>query len=199
MRTGFFSTDTQQDVIESLQTALEYCERAASDPQKWKWFVIALHSAVQGAMVMVLERGNGLQALTARSREQWLRAYEAKKDLPEVYLNYFMELYQDIRTDAALTYVHSEKFQARKHHDASMRKLNDLRNNWIHFAPKTWSIEALYVIRAARPVVEVLGFLLTKSQAFFWNNPRLAEVARTLLELLSAKLERLETIEESAS
>jgi hypothetical protein len=198
MRTGFFSTDTQQDVIESLQTALEYAERAASDPQKWKWFVIALHSAAQGTMVLVLERGNGLQALTARSRDQWLKAYEARKDLPEVYLNYFMELYQDIKTDAALPYVHSEKFRAQKHHDAAMQKLNDLRNKWIHFTPKMWSIEAIYVVRTTRSVVEVLSFLLTKSQAFFWHDARSAETARFLIDSLGAKLERLETIEDAA-
>lgn len=195
MRTGFFSTDTQQDVVESLQTALEYSERVATDPGKWKWFVIALHSAAQGAMVLALERGNGLQALRTRSREQWLQAYEAKKELPEVYLNYFMELYEDVKTGAALPYVHSEKFQAQKHHDASMKKLNELRNKWIHFTPKTWSIEALWIARTSRPVLEVLSFLLTKSQAFFWHDPALADRARSLLESLSSKLDQIETIE----
>jgi hypothetical protein len=195
MRQGFFSTDTQQDVVESLQAALEYSERVSQDPQKWKWFVIALHSATQGAMVLVLERGNGLQALTARSREQWFKAYEARQDLPEVFLNYFMELYEDVKNDAALPYVHSDRFVSEKQRDLAMKKLNDLRNKWIHFTPKTWSIEALYVARTCRPVLEVLSFLLTRSQALFWNHPRLAETARSLLSSLTVKLEEIETIE----
>jgi hypothetical protein len=195
MRAGFFTTDTQKDVVESIEAALEYSHRVSADPHKWKWFVIALHSAVQGAMVLVLERGNGLQALKARSREQWLKAYEARKELPDVELNYFMELYQDIKTDAALPYVMSEKFFARKEHDSSMKKLNDLRNNWMHFTPKTWSIESLYVARTSQPVLEVLSFLLTRSQAFFWSHPGLAERARSVLASLSSKLQEIESIE----
>ena len=146
-------------------------------------------------MVLVLERGNGLQALKERSRKQWVEAYYAEKDLPLVQLNFFMELYRDIKTDAARPYVHSRLFASEPRHDDAMEQLNNLRNDWIHFTPKGWSIEALYVARAAIPVVEVLSFLLTESMAFFWSDPARADSTKALLGSLNKNLRGIESAE----
>jgi len=74
-----------------------------------------------------------------------------------------------------------------------MGYLNTLRNEWIHFTPKNWSIEVAYVANTSRSTVEVLTFLLTASCAFFWHEPTLAERAAFLLHSLTTRLQEVES------
>jgi len=42
-----------------------------------------------------------------------------------------------------LCYVHGKKFIVKPDHDWAVKKLNELRNQFVHFAPKGWSLDLL--------------------------------------------------------
>ena len=48
----YWRSDTESDAIASLSAAADFLKFAREDWDYWKWSVIALHSAVQGILVL---------------------------------------------------------------------------------------------------------------------------------------------------
>lgn len=62
---------------------------------------------------------------------------------PEERMDIFLSLYEKIKSDVVCRYTGSTRFVPDPRHDESMRKLNQQRNDFIHFLPKVWSVEDL--------------------------------------------------------
>jgi hypothetical protein len=71
------------DVVTSLETAQQFCSRVTLDDIYWKWALIAVHSGVQGFMVLALEHGNALLAIKNDIAAKWLKAHDAVTPYPE--------------------------------------------------------------------------------------------------------------------
>ena len=56
----YASFDEQRDAVFSLQLVSELLEKTEANPQYWKWVIIALHSSLQGFMVLALKGSDGL-------------------------------------------------------------------------------------------------------------------------------------------
>jgi hypothetical protein len=137
----YLRTNHWIDAVTSLETAQEFCSRVTLDETYWKWTLIAVHSGVQGFMVLALEHGNALLAMKNDIAARWLKAHNAGAPYPEEKMDFFLNLYEKVKSDAVCRYVESKKFVPGPSHDYSMKKLNELRNNFIHFLPKVWSVE----------------------------------------------------------
>ena len=72
----FIHTDESQDVLISLNHCFESLRRVRESPGEWKWVILSLHSAVQGAMVCHLSGTAGVGALTSESAKRTLARHD---------------------------------------------------------------------------------------------------------------------------
>ena len=106
-------TDEFLETVSALEAAADELERARTDPYRWKWAILALHSALQGMMVIALQ------------------------DSQDSKLKPFLELYDGIKSDFMLLLGDSKKFAPGRTLDTSIKDLNQLRDQFVHFTPGT--------------------------------------------------------------
>jgi len=156
-------TNETEEAISALEMLSEICPTLISDSYRWKWAIIATHNSLQGFMVLALRQGNGLLALKDKISQEWLKAHREGGKYPVEKLDNFLNLYKKIKSDRMLCYVHSKKFIAKDDHNWSVKKLNDLRNEFIHFVPKGWSLELLGLPEICLSCIEIVEFLCWES------------------------------------
>ncbi len=159
-------TDEHEEAVSALEMVAEAGTSISSDSYRWKWVIISAHNALQGFMVLALRNGNGLLALKDNIAAQWLKAYrewlKANREggkFPVEKLDTFLNLYKKIKSDRMLCYVHSKIFEASDDHDRSVKKLNQIRNKFIHFVPKSWLLELTGLPQICLHCLEIIQFL----------------------------------------
>jgi hypothetical protein len=154
--------DEEFDAISSLEILAANLCKVIDSPHHWKWVFISLHNALQGFMVLSLQGTNSLNVLTPKSAREWLEGYESGRPLKNpTKLDYFLELYGKIKSDAMIIWSNSKPFVPNSTQDRSVRRINDFRNVLIHYIPassafnmKTRTQDLLDVI----PIIESLAF-----------------------------------------
>lgn len=197
MRNEYLRTDHWIDAVASLEAAQEFCARITLDEHRWKWVLIAIHSTVQGFMALALEHGNGLLVLRDDIRTKWLKAHESGEPYPEEKMDFFLSLYKKIKSDDVCRYYGSKKFIAEPSHDYSMKKLNELRNDYIHFRPKGWSIELAGLPSVALNCLDVAKFLAFDSFTIIWHDGELRTRAEQSFDVVQAELKVIEALYEA--
>lgn len=194
----WLTTDESEEVVSALEMTAEMGKRLPQDKYAWKWVILSLHSALQGFMVLALRQGNGLLALTTKSRNKWLEEYRKEgkideKKFPKEFVDSFPNLYKKIKSDAMLAYVHSKKFEPIDSQDWSVGKLNELRNDFIHFLPRTWIIEISGLPKVCLDCLEIIQFLAWESGNILFHKEPLRDRARNALRESMEKFGKLET------
>ena len=137
MTTQWLRTDEKEDLISSLKMIDVAVRSLPADEQMWKWVVISTHAAVQGMFVVRLESGDSFEVSKPKGVEKWLAAHRGDRNYPELKMDYFTELYGKVKSGK----VQGFNFQPNSTRDENITRLNSLRNDFIHFMPKGWSIE----------------------------------------------------------
>jgi len=153
-------TDEREDVLSSLKMFNDSIDKALQEEAYWKWAVISIHSSVQSLMAFHLGFGNDLLVMRQQDAEAWLEAHENETDYPEVQMDGFLNLYKKIKKHEILGY----KFTPQGQEGRSVKRINTLRNEFIHFMPKGWSIEVTYmteVFSDCLNIIERLGIGLS--------------------------------------
>jgi len=189
---AYLRTDQWIDAVFSLESAVQFSNRTESDATWWKWLIVSVHATVQGFMVLALERGNSLAVMKPHIAKAWLKAYENGTRFPDEKMDFFLELYEKIKDATVPGYFGSKPFSPEATHDESMRKLNDFRNDFIHFMPKGWSLELVGLPRIAGDCAQIAEFLAWESGHVLWHDAALSERAKVAFEALRRKLRRLE-------
>lgn len=182
-------TDEAEDVAASARHALVCWNLQRRDPQAWKWFALALHSALQGACVCYLTTTSGVGALTPENTAKWLNYFEvsrtdAQARPPAAKLLSLPELLKAVRiTDS----VGSGAGLSVSISDAEYRRLksfhDDIRNQFIHFAPQGWSIETSGSGEIATIACGIIQQIAEEGWAFrhksaAWRSALLANLSR---------------------
>jgi hypothetical protein len=140
-------TDAVTEAVRALEKAAELLPTVEHDSYQWKWVLIALHNAVQGFMVLVLQGSWHVRTLRQNHAKRLIRAYEEEVAKPahertfdwlfeEVQLATFMELYGKVQDEKELPMSMVTKVLVPEGtQTSSMEKLNRLRNQFIHFVP----------------------------------------------------------------
>ena len=179
---SFVHTDERLDVLASLeQCALSLIETKRSDCA-WKWAVLSLHSALQGAMICHLSGTAQVGALTERSAARWHDWHEKDRrgeidrvedgagefgipsrrikhpsdKLLEDYVASARELFKRLTSVPSRLESAGGPIVVTSKHRKSFRRLHDLRNAFTHFSPKGWSIEVELIRDAMRDVLDVI-------------------------------------------
>ncbi len=160
----YLRTDDLTEAIKSLEMVEKLLPDLLHDLYVWKWVILALHSSLQGFMVAALKGSSGLAVLTDKSAEAWLKAHRAgSRTVPRQKLDSFPNLYKKIKTEKMLKYHGSKKFVSTEEQDWSVRKLNSLRNDFIHFRPMLLWIRKEGLPRITKECLSVIKFLAIDS------------------------------------
>ena len=76
---GFVVTDERQDVLASLEHCVMSLIQTRRSSVEWKWVILSLHSAFQGAMVCHLSGSNGAWR-NKKDAEEYREWYKRNRD-----------------------------------------------------------------------------------------------------------------------
>ena len=191
--TDYIRTDECQDVLASLEHCALSLKQAQRSDRSWKWVVLSLHSALQGAMVCHLSGTAQLGALTKNCAEEWLewrerdhrgeitwiqegvdefgvptRRIENKKDQPpENFVAPAGKLFKRLScTSLRIEGECGGIISITEKQRESFTLLHKRRNTFTHFSPKGWSIEINFVEDIIDDILDVLCSILDDQWPF---------------------------------
>lgn len=160
----YFVTDEIKECYKSLEFAYEELIKCENDSYRWKWAIIGMHNALQNFMVSALRDGIGNNILKERARAKHYDSIrQGKFSSANEPLNFFLELYNDIKSDVMLKYSISKKYVAESGDDDEVKNLNESRNSFIHFIPMGIEIDVLIFINSFDVAVKIIKFLVLES------------------------------------
>lgn len=190
-------TDEWADFCSSLEHLGSSLANVSENPQEWKWAIIACHSAVQGALVCVLSGSAGIGCLDNASItrvSEWIERSRSNPDLeaPLERLADFMSLVERAYDPNYMNEFGGAPMPLDQAQMDDLRSLHELRNQFIHFRPQSWSIEITGLPRIMRVGV-------TFSQRIMLGHPACTyrlrqeqlEILMDRFATLSARLEAL--------
>lgn len=143
-------------------------------------------------MVLALWNGNGLLALRDKIAAKWLLAYEKGGPYPVEKLDEFLNLYKKVKDKGNFHVVDAGPFVPGPTHDASFIRLNEYRNEFIHFTPKGWSLQLFGLPRVGLDALDLIQFFGWESTAVLWHKQALVSRAKRAVTRLRQTLHTLE-------
>lgn len=145
----WLDTDSNRDVVANVRHALHCIELAKNDPHAWKWAFLALHAALQGACVCHLTTtATPIGVTDEKDTLAWLDYLEASRTKPalkppKTRIMAFPDLLRALREGKAGNRPSGgNKFNLSDDEFSYLKRLHDeIRNQFIHFAPAIWSID----------------------------------------------------------
>lgn len=183
---GSVSFDKYIVGITSLEILL-FCMKSVKEKATyWQWVYISLHSAVQAYMVLALTFSHSLWTYKKKDMEKWLENYDTNRPLPDCYLDNFLNLYKKTKSNKFLFYSNSVRFVPSKTQDWSMKQLNILRNDFIHYKYGGLTILSNPPYAIVTDCLDYIEFLAFQSNNIDWFEEHYKnETERLLLECRS--------------
>ena len=115
-------------------------------PQEWKWAILACHSALQGIFICALSGTDGIGCLDNRSItrvHEWLEESrtDAEAKPPRERVADLPSLLDRTHDVNFMSWYGGAPVPNDADADRDIRSLNDIRNQFTHFPPMSWSIE----------------------------------------------------------
>ena len=201
LESEWLSTTESVEAVSDFEMFSEQLRRVTADPHRWKWTIIALHSGVQGMMVLALKGSSGLNVLRREDKKRWLDSYsgdQSDDSRPrDLKLAGFLTLYERIKGDEMLLYTDSQKFVPKGTQGSSIKKLNRLRNEFVHFTPKVWALEAGGLPAILSDCLEISEFLARESGNVVFAEQDLRERLKAAFESARKSLATLRAEQEA--
>jgi len=163
MKEIWLRTDERKDVVASLHMVSDSCDSVLSDLSAWKWIVLGTHSALQAAITLHLSLGNHLLVARPEDATAWLRAHRNGELYPESKMDDFLSLYKKLKKHEIVGY----RFKPNGTQGCHIRRLNSLRNQFVHFMPQGWSIDVSCIPQMC---VDCLDIVSQLGQRTRWEN-----------------------------
>jgi len=168
MPNDYIRTDEGADVVCSLEMLLLSLKQINNNDQHWKWVIITLHSAFQGAMVCHLSGTANIGALTKTDANKWIKHFNDRKEDPpnKDKLASARELFKRFSgEEARIEPTNSEVILVTEEQKKAFALLHELRNPFIHFQPVSWSIEIAGLPNMAIQILILIEEILND----FWS------------------------------
>jgi len=108
----FLQTDESEEAVSSLEMFGDTVAYLDADIYRWKWAILALHSAVQGFMVLALRGSNSFDVLSREAAKAWTEAAKRGVPRPGERLDSYGGLYRKVKSNRMLRYYEiSKKFE----------------------------------------------------------------------------------------
>ncbi|MCK1301980.1 hypothetical protein IVB33_11185 [Bradyrhizobium sp. 24] len=153
----FCHFDEFEDAVLSIELAAEKFSEVQTSPTMWKWVIIAMQNAVQGAMVLALTGTDGCGALYPKSQKQnreWLR--NPTPERPRRAMADYNTLLAWIRRAELLR---GPVLLLSAEDCRNLERLNELRRQFSHYNPTGWGIEAQYLLNIMPVAADVFEHL----------------------------------------
>ena len=187
----WLSTDEAREAVLSLEMVLQTLPKVIENIHYWKWVLIVLHNALQGYMVLALRGTNGLNVLTKKCAEKWRAAWQKDEDCDERRLDNFLNLYEKIQSGLMLMYWTSQPFKPQGTQTKSVKMLNDLRNEFIHFLHANWLRGIHGLPRVVEDCIDIIDFLVCECGNIIWYDQSLKQRSKDLISQVRKDLEPL--------
>lgn len=187
-------TNEHEEAISALEALAEWSQRVERDIGYWRWGVLALHNAVQGCMVLALRGSDGLRPLRDDIAAKWMTAYREGGKYPVEKLDTFLNLYKKVQSDTMLFFIHSKKVIPSHTLGRNMKKLNSIRNDFVHFLPKSWSLEVSGLPEICLDCLALSEFLAWECGNIIWHNEEHRARGQAAIVLAKEQLKNLEHI-----
>lgn len=192
MSETWIRTDEAEDVAGSIRHVVRAAKFVGEDPLAWKWVVMALHSALQGACICHLTTTAApVGAVTERNAGEWLTYWENSRTdpnakPPKTHLMAFPDLLKAVRepysagdrSNAAGVAISESELNWLHHFH------KDVRNQFAHFEPMGWSIEVSGIPEIAKLIARIIGDILQMGWAFRHQDGTQREEMRRSLHAL---------------
>jgi len=193
-----FVITENSESIDALKTIKNFIVKLDEELYNWKWIIIATHICVQNFMVSSLRNGNNLKVLEVKSSKKWFQEFNKRLysdvddwNSPIEKLDYFLNLYEKIKSDQMLMYTISKKLETDKNKDEAMVWLNWYRNKFIHFVPEVFEINIIQFPKRMILILDIIKFLVSESGNILWLNFEDKELAENLIDKLLESSDKL--------
>lgn len=160
-------TDTLHEAVTALESLNSMLPQVLSDPVQWKWVIQTLHAVLQNFMVAALEGTSPTRVLKPLSKKEQERISKGK--MVERKLKNFMDLYACIKDgDMMSQYTVSHVFVPNATQDKNVEDLNELRNEFIHFTPKSYVLDVWNFPSLTQDIIDIIRFLAFQSANVHW-------------------------------
>ena len=200
---AFVRADECQDVLGSLETCAFSLAQARRSERAWKWVVLSLHSALQGAMVCHLSGTERLGTLQDRDATEWREwndrsiqeGGEDAGDPPPERLADANELFKRLHRSAAriedgcggvISITEQQKI--------SFKWLHELRNGFSHFSPRGWSIGLPGTKQAINNVLDIMCLIADDDWPFRHMGEQDRNVLRSKIEEVRREADAIERV-----
>ena len=185
----------EEDVLESLEHCALSLKKTRQSGRSWKWVIISLHSALQGAMVCHLSGSDNQGALDEKSAKKGRRWHarvrdRAAHDCPppsesadpppsESKLDFPKKLFEKLRSQIGtdITKQHQELFT---------RLNDDYRNELTHFKFNSWNEDTDCMKETVRGGLEIVSLIVGHSDSMEEDRKTLLSKINEIRSLLSA-------------
>jgi hypothetical protein len=155
----FCHFDEFEDAVLSIELAAEKFSASQSSPTLWKWVIIAMQNALQGAMVLALSGSDGCGALYPKSQKQnreWLENLTPNRPPTQMadYNTLLAWIQRAEFLEGPVPVVSEEGYQ-------NLRRLNQLRRQFAHYNPTGWGIDLQYMLNIIPVATDVFEHLTT--------------------------------------
>ena len=184
-------TDEAEDVAGSIRHALLSLSNTDHDPQSWKWALLALHSALQGACVChLITTATPIGVVSEKDAAKWVAFFHAFRNdsrtrepnthvmaLPELLAAIRVPKSAGDRSNVSGVQLREEEFQFLEYIHT------EIRNEFVHFKPLGWSIEVSGITDLAKLVARIVREIEGFGWAFrhkdaAWRNALLVDLKK---------------------
>lgn len=143
--------NTESNAIDYLEKTLYFLKQTREEKGDWKWVAISLFEAMYSFAICSL-KGTSSKAVT-RSND---------------FLIKFNEAIEKCQKDKWMQHnVNSQTLTITKDEEESISILKDLlRDNFVHFTPKSWTIEISGLPKVVKDCIRVTEFLALETNNF---------------------------------
>ncbi|MBT2748999.1 MULTISPECIES: hypothetical protein [unclassified Lysobacter] len=179
--------DTETDATSSIELAAEFFEASKSDDRYWKWYVIALHSGMQGLFCMALDNGNELLVQKSSTAQKMISALDSGTPYPPPYMDNFVNLYTKLLSVRNLR-AGAKALPSEGDHKAAIESFDQTRNDLVHFNTKSWSVSRNHRLKEALIFCGISAYVRNESGSILWHDEHLQDRTNAAWNLLEIRL-----------
>lgn len=157
--------DERLDLIGSIKVFNHFANQSCNDECCLKWSIFSLHSALQSAMAFHLSIGDYLEVMRPKDKIKYLRADKENTEYPNCRMDSFLNLFKKIQSNKSLY----TQFNPTNKQIWSIKKINNLRNQFTHFMPQFWSVEVSGIREIFRDCLDIIKFLGDNNKPRWWD------------------------------
>lgn len=169
----YLETDEAHEVSYSIQHAVFLIDNIKGDPYMYKWILLALHSALQGACIGHLVRTDGVSGIvTPRSQKEWMTFLhegidQEKATVPKTIILAMPDLLKAIRKPGSCGGDSLTNIELTDNELHCLKKIHsEIRNQFIHFNPLSWSLEVSGIPKLGALIARIIEDIDAANWAF---------------------------------